>query len=57
MLLDIWKNNYSDVQGTIGNAKQACMMIWCADDELMEMFHMPLNKELDVVGPSETKEE
>jgi hypothetical protein len=57
MLLGIWKNNYLDVQGTIGNAKQACPMIWCENDELMEMFHMPLNKELDVVVPSETKEE
>jgi hypothetical protein len=29
--------------------------MWSTVDELLEMFHMPLNEELNMVGPSETR--
>jgi hypothetical protein len=53
ILLDRWKSTYPEVQETIRNTKKACARMWSIVDELMELFHMPFNEELNMVGPSE----
>jgi hypothetical protein len=57
MLLDRWKNVCPDVQGSINNVKKACTRMWTEADEILEMYHMPLNEELNQAGPSENRTE
>jgi hypothetical protein len=55
IVLDRWKSIHLDVQEAINNSKKTCTRIWIEVDEILEIYHMPLNKELNRATSSEIR--
>jgi len=47
MMLDKWKSVHPNVKEAINNTKQTYTWIWAEADKILEMYHIPLNEELD----------
>jgi len=43
LLIDKWKSVHPDIKEAVNGENQAYMWIWTEVDEILEMYHIPLN--------------